>query len=163
MIHERQFVLHSLILDTGKQLFILLKLRNPRAIATNTPAPELRKFTIRCCFVAFLAVRFADDGALQVEELAVDCFEEAEEGGRVGEFGVDAFFEDVKEFGKGALESGFGDLVVGLAEEVGEEFGGAGAEGAVDVGVHVFVDGGEAVGHVGGDLREFALGPFHYD
>jgi len=142
MVHQRQFILHRLVLDTGKQLFVFLKLRNPRAIAADAPTPELRKLTISGRFVAFLAVGFANNGALQVQELAIDSFKEAEERSRVSEFSIYAFFEDIQEFSKGALERGFGDLVVGLAEEVGEEFGGAGAEGAVDVGVHVFVDGG---------------------
>jgi len=102
--------------------------------------------------------------------LTVDGLEEGEEGGRVGELGVDALFQHGEEFVEGALEGLSGALRAGGAEEVGYGFaergGEAGAAGfedtdAAEDGVDV-VEGGGYGGE--GERRhggQFAFGPLH--
>ena len=51
-----------------------------------------------------MVIRFADGGSLEIEKLTVDGCKEGKEVRGVGEFGIDAFFENAEEFGKGTLE-----------------------------------------------------------
>lgn len=89
---EEGLVLRRLGADRGEELSVLLVLAQQRVVGAHDAGPEgAEEFRLE----ALLGVAFADDGALQVEELAVDVLEQGEEGGRVGEFGVDAFFEHV--------------------------------------------------------------------
>ena len=109
---------------------------------------------------------------MEVEELAVDGGEEGEEGGGVGEFGVDAFFEDAEELGEGACEGLAGPLGARCAEEFGEDGADAGGEAGGGVfedpetgeeGVDVCEGGGEGGEGKGGESSEFAFCPFHDD
>ena len=58
---------------------------------------------------------------MQIEELAVDGFEEGEEGGRMCELAVDGFFEYIKEFVEGAGKGDARALGGAGAEDLGDE------------------------------------------
>ena len=118
-----------------------------------------------------MRIGFADDDALQVQELAVYGFEEGEEGAAVREFGGDAFFEYGEELVEGAVE-GLRRALGMRGAEYGAEYG---AEGGWEVGggvleeaqmgeegVDVCKGGGEGGWIEGLEGVEFAFGPVHY-
>lgn len=92
VFEEEGLVLRRLGADRGEELFVLLVLAQQGVVGAHDAGPEGAE---ELRLEALLGVAFAGDGAVQVVELAVDVIEQGEEGGRVGEFGVDAFFEDV--------------------------------------------------------------------
>lgn len=78
--------------DVDEELFVLLVFAEHGCVRTNEFGPKGGE---EVAFESFLGVGLADDGALQVEELAVDGFKEGEEGRGMSEFAVDGFFEDI--------------------------------------------------------------------
>ena len=82
-----------------------------------------------------MCIRFANDGPLKVEKLAVDGFEQGKKRSTAGQFRVDGFFEDCEEFVKSSMKRLASSLGICGAKEVGEdsaqgggEAGGAGLE-----------------------------------
>ena len=68
MLDEEGFVLRGLETDRGEELFVLLVLAQQGVIRTDDAGPEgAEEFRLE----TLLGVAFADDGALQVQELAV--------------------------------------------------------------------------------------------
>ena len=136
MLHEQTFILRRFATDRGEEGFVLFILLQLDLIGADHAGPEGRE---EFRFFAFLRVAFAEDGALEVEKLTVDGFEEGEEGGAVREFRVDTFFQHAKEFVEGAVERVVCALGAGGAEEGGEDF----AHGCLHAGGAVFKDAGE--------------------
>ena len=101
MLDEQGFVLCGLQTDRGEELFVLLVFTQQGVVWTDQAGPEGAE---ELGFKTLLGVAFADDGALKVEELAVYVFEQGEQGGRVCELGIDAFFEYVQELVEGAVQ-----------------------------------------------------------
>ena len=169
VVDEEMFILDGASAHVGEEFAVFLVFAELGGVGAEDARPEGGK---EFAFHALLGVRLADDGALEVEELPVDGFEEGEEGGRVGEFRVDAFFEDGEELVEGALERLACALRPGGPEEVshgaakrGGEAGAAGLEDAdaAEDGVDVIEGGGDGGQGEGGDGGEFALGPLHDD
>lgn len=169
VLDEEGLVLRRLGADRSEELLVLLVLAQQGVVGAHDAGPEGAQ---ELRLEALLRVALADDGALQVEELAVDVLEEGEEGGRVGEFGVDAFFEDVEELVESAVQGLRGALRVGGAEDCSEELAERGGEAGrwvlqeANVGeesVDVCEGGAEGAGRAGRESREFAFGPVHND
>ncbi len=92
MLDEQGLVLCGLQANRGEELFVLLVLAQQRVIGAYNAGPQgAKEFGLE----TLLGVAFADDGALQVQELTVYILKQGEQSGRICEFGVDAFFEHV--------------------------------------------------------------------
>lgn len=169
MVDEQVFVVDGARPHVGEELFVLFVLAELGGVGAEDASPEGGE---EFAFHALLRVGFADNSALEIEELAVNGLKESEEGSGVSEFGVDALFEHGEEFVEGALEGLSGALRAGGTEEVGhdsaERGGKAGAAGfedtdAAEDGVDVVESGGYGGEWEGGDGGQFALGPLHDD
>lgn len=169
MLNQQPLVPRGLGPHAREQVFVFLVLAQGGGVGADEARPEGGE---ELAFEALLGVGFADDGALQVEELPVDGLEEGEERDRVGELGVDAVLEDGEELVEGAVQGVVRALGGRGAEEVGEEAaerggeaGGAGLEHAEagEEGVDVGEGGGEGGEGEGGEGGELALRPFHDD
>ena len=118
---ETAVVLHDQVLvadgpgpHVDQEQLVLLVLSQRGGVGADKFRPQRGE---EVAFQPFLGVGLADHRALQVEELAVDGFEEGEEGGGVGELAVDGFFEYVEEFVEGAGEGDARSLGRGGAKD----------------------------------------------
>lgn len=144
MIYQYTFVHDGFGTHVLEERFVFLVFAEGLTVGAEGASPERGE---EVGFEAFLFVGFADDGAGEVEKLAVYAFEEGKEIGGVGEFVGDAFFEDGDEFSECSLQGLPGLLGEGWSEEGSEQeskFGGGvggcfeeaeGGEEVVDVGV----------------------------
>lgn len=117
MLHEQTLILRRLGAHTRKQGSIALVLSQRGGIGTDDAGPERAQ---ELELEVLLRRGLADGDALQVEELPVDALEEGEEGGGIGQFAVDALFEDREEFVEGAVQGLMRALRGGGTEESGE-------------------------------------------
>lgn len=81
MFDQQRFIRCSFRAHIRQELFILLIFAQQARVGAHNADPEARK---KFALEAFLCVRFANDGALKVEKLAVNGFEKSKKRGATG-------------------------------------------------------------------------------
>ncbi len=118
VLHQHALVRSRLGPHRREEHFVLLVLAQPRRVGAHDAHPHrAEEFALE----PLLRVRLPDDGALEVEELAVDRLEQREEGRAVGELGIDAFFKHAQELVERPVQSLMRALGSGGPEEIGKE------------------------------------------
>ena len=117
VVDQQAFVLGRLRPHRRQQVLVLLVLAQRRRVRPDEPHPQRRE---ELAFQPLLRVGFADHGALQVQELPVDRFEQREERRRVGQLAVDAFFQHAEELVERPVQCPMRVLGVRGPEEFGE-------------------------------------------
>ena len=125
MLDQHALVGRRLGPHARQQVLVLLVLAQARRVGAHDAHPHRRE---ELALETLLRVGFTDDGALQVEELAVDGLKESEERGAVGELRIDAFFQHAEELVEGTVQGLMRALRQGGAEKVGEESSKRGGE-----------------------------------
>lgn len=167
MLDEEALVADGLVADVAEEEAVLLELADVGGAGAEDAGPEAGE---EVGVGLLLLGGLADDGAGEVEEVAVDGLEEGEEGDGVLELAGDGLLEDGEELVEELLDEALLALGVGGAEdEEGDGADGGGGAGGVleDVGgredaVDVVVGRGQGRGgRGGGEAVEVHARPVH--
>ena len=123
VLHEHGLVLRRPRPDRGEEFLVLLVLPQRFPVRSHHAGPERGE---ELALEPFLGVGLAHDGALEVQELAVDALEQCDQLGAIGQFCLDTLFQYTDKFVEGAVQCLVGPLRRRHAEQSGEELAGRG-------------------------------------